>query len=172
MKQWYMLTLVGEDRKGIVAKVSSAIYNAGGNLGETSMIRLGGNFTVMMMVQSEKEVEGLESVVAPVAQELSLRMHLDQMNAALHDHHRPDVELSVYGADKAGIVATVTTALAEAGLHILDMQTIVAGDPDKPLYIMQIEGEATKGIDALRQTIDSIDDEIEVKISEIETMIG
>ncbi|MEW8430322.1 MAG: amino acid-binding protein, partial [gamma proteobacterium symbiont of Ctena orbiculata] len=41
---WQMLTLVGEDQPGIVARVTDALYRGGCTLGETSMIRLGGNF--------------------------------------------------------------------------------------------------------------------------------
>jgi len=41
---WYMLTLVGEDRPGIVAKLTAALFAAGCNLGEATMARLGGIF--------------------------------------------------------------------------------------------------------------------------------
>ena len=34
MKHWYMLTLVGEDRPGIVAKVTSALFDGDCNLGD------------------------------------------------------------------------------------------------------------------------------------------
>ena len=45
-----MLALVGKDRPGIVAEVTHVLYEMKGNLGETSMVRLGGNFTIMLMV--------------------------------------------------------------------------------------------------------------------------
>ena len=67
MKSWYMLTLVGKDRSGIVAEVSQALFDAGGNLGEASMARLGGNFTVMIMLQinsTKAEVENLLKSIA------------------------------------------------------------------------------------------------------------
>ena len=50
---WRMLTLIGRDTPGIVADVTSALADSGVSLGETSMLRLGGNFTVMMMVSGE-----------------------------------------------------------------------------------------------------------------------
>ena len=56
---WYMLTLVGEDRPGIVAKITATLFQAGCNLGEATMARLGGNFTVMLMVQHAGTLEGL-----------------------------------------------------------------------------------------------------------------
>lgn len=66
-----MLILVGEDRPGIVARVTRAIYETGCSLGEASMIRLGGNFTIMMMVSGDAAPRDLELALAPVAKRSS-----------------------------------------------------------------------------------------------------
>ncbi|NIQ01387.1 MAG: amino acid-binding protein, partial [Nitrospinaceae bacterium] len=50
-----MLTLVGKDRPGIVARISEALFQGGCYLGEASMARLGGNFSIMLMVRSAGE---------------------------------------------------------------------------------------------------------------------
>ncbi|MCU7915378.1 MAG: hypothetical protein KZQ65_05600 [Candidatus Thiodiazotropha sp. (ex Gloverina cf. vestifex)] len=81
---WQMLTLVGEDQPGIVAQVTDALYQSGFNLGETSMIRLGGNFTIMMMVGSAQAHGDLTGQLAPVAEKLGLQLHLDPIRGALH----------------------------------------------------------------------------------------
>lgn len=173
MEHWYMLTLVGEDRAGIVARVTSALYQGGCNLGEASMLRLGGNFTIMMMVQSNQTVHGVESMLLPVVDSLGLRLHIDHIKGKLHQHQVPDVRLTVYGADRAGIVAQVTGALAEAGLHILDLSSDVAGSQDKPIYIMQIEGHAAQGVEALQAALEVIrQDGINAQLDTIETLIG
>jgi len=62
MGNWYMLTMVGKDRPGIVAEVSQVLFEAGGNLGEASMARLGGNFTVMLMLQIDAEKDDVENL--------------------------------------------------------------------------------------------------------------
>ena len=51
MENWYLLSLVGKDRPGLVAQVSAALCKAGCNLGDSSMARLGNNFTILLMVQ-------------------------------------------------------------------------------------------------------------------------
>jgi len=68
----------------------------------------------------------------------------------------------------------VTGVLAEAGLNILDLESDVAGDKNKPLYIMHIEGEASEGIKALASALQIIKDEngIDAELVEIDTMIG
>lgn len=173
MSHWYMLTLVGKDRAGIVAKVTNALYDSDCNLGETSMIRLGGNFTIMMMVGFDGRPKQLEAIVEPVADSLGLRYHVDRIEGHLHDHIEPDVRVTVHGADRTGIVAKVTEALFEAGLHILELESDVAGSEDSPIYIMTIEGHASEGVEAVQSALDVIKEEgIETRLSVIETLIG
>ena len=53
IEHWLMLTLVGKDRPGIVAKISQFLFDMQGILGETSMTRLGDNFTIMLLGASK-----------------------------------------------------------------------------------------------------------------------
>jgi glycine cleavage system transcriptional repressor len=174
MKRWFMLTVVGQDRAGIVARVTSALYEGGCNLGEASMIRLGGNFTIMLMVQYNGSMKSLEQILSPVIESLNLHIHLDQIEGHLHEHLVPDVRISVFGADRAGIVAKVTNVLSDAGLHILNLESDVGGSTIEPIYIMHIEGQAKEGIEALRSALDVVitGDGIDAKLYPIETMMG
>jgi glycine cleavage system transcriptional repressor len=171
--KWYMVTLVGKDRPGIVAHVTAALYEGEANLGETSMMRLGGNFSIMMMVEFSGSTKALKDVLSTVTESLGLHLHIDRIDAKLHEHHIPDVRISVYGADRAGIVARVTGVLAEAGLNILDLESDVAGDTNKPIYIMHIEGQATEGVTALESALQIVKaDGVDAELSVIDTLIG
>ncbi len=174
MTKWYMLTLVGKDRPGIVAKVSAALYDGGCNLGEASMLRLGGNFTIMLMVQTTRTAKALVDMLEPVVDSLGLSMHIDHIEGRLHDHPIPNVRITVFGADRAGIVAHVTGVLSETGFNILDLTSDVAGSAEKPIYVMQIEGTSREGVEALRAALAIIkqEDGIEVRVEELETLIG
>lgn len=168
-----MLTVVGKDQPGIVAEVSEALFDAGCNFGEASMNRLGGNFTVMLMVQTDSSIADLEASLKSVSGTLGLHCHFDEIEGHLHDHREPNVRISVYGSDRSGIMAHVTNTLAKAGLDIYGLESDVAGTDDKPLYIMFIEGRASKGVQALRDSLDSgVEEDIETHIEEIDTVIG
>jgi len=172
-KRWYMLTLIGKDRRGIVAHVTSALFEGGANLGEASMMRLGGNFSMMLMVEFAGNLHAMHEVIDGVAESLSLHVHLDHIDGQLHDHRQPNVRISVYGADRAGIVAKVTGVLAEAGLHILDLASDVAGTEDEPVYIMHIEGHADEGIAALESALSIVRQEgIDASLEPIDIMVG
>ena len=168
-----MLTLVGEDRPGIVAELTTALYEGGCNLGEATMMRLGGNFTIMLMVSCDKTRHAIESMVTPVAEKLHCRIHVDGIEGHLHQHLEPDVRVVVNGADQAGIVSSVTKALADAGLNITQLETDVGGDESNPFYMMLIEGHSTNGVEALEAAMQGVDlGSLKVTITPINTLIG
>lgn len=173
MTNWFMVTIVGEDRAGIVSAITSALSEHGCNLGETSMVRLGGNFTIMMMVSSGEGVSGLENILRPVAHKLGLHLHIDAIHAHLHDHREADVQIRVFGADRVGIVAEVTDALARSGLNILDLNSEVAGSASEPVYVMVIDGRAEQGVDKIEQSLSDLQATgIEATVTPLDTMIG
>jgi len=171
--KWYMLTVVGKDRSGIVSHVTKALLEGGCNLGESSMLRLGDSFTIMMMVGSDGTLKNLSDLIAPTAESMGLHTHVDHVQGGLHQHVEPDVHIVVYGADRPGIVAHVTGALAEAGLNIVNLDTDVGGSESASIYVMHIDGVAQEGIPALESAIEIVVKEgVDAKLSHIETMIG
>lgn len=168
MNNWKMLTLVGEDHPGIVAAVTNSLYQNGWNLGETSMIRLGGNFTIMMMVTGEGDVQ---AALQPVANRLKLRMHVDDISGGLHQHLVPNIQVRVNGADRAGIVAQVTGVLADVGFNILELESDVAGSREAPFYILNIQGYTDATLEQLEQALGALGD-IDVSVAAVETLIG
>ena len=176
MKRWYMLTVVGRDRAGIVAGLTAALYEGGCNLGEASMTRLGGNFTVMLMVEHAGDAQRLLDLTDPVAAEFELHCHVQRIAGILHGREDPDVRIDVYGADRAGIVAEATGRLAAAGLNFLALESVVGGTPAKPIYIMNIEGQATGGMEAIEAAVADLaaqdQGRVDVRLSLIETLVG
>jgi len=168
MSEWQMLTLVGEDRPGIVAAVTKTLYDHGFSLGEASMMRLGGNFTIMMMIAGDGDAEAL---LGPVVEAMNLKLHVYDAGGVLHRHVAPNIQVRVNGADRAGIVAQVTDALAEKGFNILELESDVAGTSDNPVYIMQIEGYCDCPVEELEQAVAALG-ELNVDVSPIETLIG
>ena len=173
MSEWKMLTLVGRDKPGIVAKITTALFEAGAKLGEASMMRLGGNFTIMLMVKSDQPIEQLNQSIESVVKEMQLSSYFQNIDASLHQHEIPDTRITVYGADRPGIVAKATTHLLDAGFNILDLESDVAGSEADPIYIMHIEGIAAHGSDALEKAVAQIKTNgVNVDVTPIDVMIG
>jgi glycine cleavage system transcriptional repressor len=174
MKKWFMLTLVGKDRSGIVAQVTRALYEGECNLGEASMVRLGGNFTVMLMVQFAGNEQALDDLIEPVSRSFDLRHHVDAIEGELLHHVEPDVRISVYGADRSGIVAEITGTLSEKGFNILNLESDVGGTTESPIYVMTIEGVAEQGVEILEEALQILAREkgLETQLEPIDTLIG
>lgn len=169
---WKMLTLYGEDRPGIVANVTQVLYGVGAELGEASMMRLGDQFAIMMMVRHAGDSAEIMGLLESLRKDMRLKVHVDELRAALHRHKDADVMITVHGADRPGIVAQVTHALADVGFNILDLRSDVAGSRDKPIYIMQIEGEAGDGLEAVEKALAGLPDDIQVVMHPIDTLRG
>ena len=45
-----VMTVIGEDRPGVVKDISKAILDCGGNIEESRMTTLGAEFTVLMLI--------------------------------------------------------------------------------------------------------------------------
>jgi glycine cleavage system transcriptional repressor len=173
MKHWYMLTVVGADQAGIVAAMTEALFRGGANLGEASMVRLGGNFTIMLMVESVSGSASLRAMLEGAINKFNLHVHIDEIKAQLHQHPEPNVQVVVHGADRAGIVADVTAVLARAGLNILELESEVGGSEAQPLYIMLLQGYVAGGAAALEPLLADVRKSgVEVQITSIDTLIG
>jgi len=135
------VTAIGRDRPGIVAAVTGALLEVGGNVRDSQMSILGGHFAVMLLA----EVPGgtlRETVVerlANVAMEHELEaISVAEVGAGSSPSPASHV-LSVYGADHPGIVHAVASALAEVGVNITDLETRLTGADKAPVYVMVLE---------------------------------
>ncbi|MFV1996870.1 MAG: glycine cleavage system protein R [Acidiferrobacterales bacterium] len=173
MADWYMVTVVGRDKPGIVSGMSQVLFDGGWSLGETSMARLGGNFTIMMMVGGEGSAADLDKILQPAATRLGLDVHVDSIKAELHRHAEPNVQIRVFCADRAGIVADVTGALADAGLHVLDLNSEISGTETEPVYVMVLDGFVEGGVDSLEAAVRKLNTKgLKVDLESMDVLLG
>jgi glycine cleavage system transcriptional repressor len=138
----FAVTAIGRDRPGIVAAVSRALLDLGGNLEDSQMSILRGHFAVMLIVRVPDSVSSqeLEERLGGVREELDLEAitfnPVDELGGGIA---QPTHMLTVYGADHPGIVYAVSWALAELGVNITDLETRVGGGADSPVYAMHME---------------------------------
>jgi glycine cleavage system transcriptional repressor len=144
-----VVTAVGEDRPGIVAALTGALLDIGGNLADVRAALLRGSFATMLAVSVPDGVDAadVERALAPVAAELGLGLHAAPAAPTHGGPARERAVLSVYGADRPGIVHGIATALADRGANILDLSARLVGEP--PIYVLGIELELPDGVGAV-----------------------
>src|SRR5690242_2524751 len=115
------VTVIGPDRPGIVADVAEALSGLGANLSDSTMTRLRGHFAMTLVCSTSASVAEVESELADL-EDLVITVREVGPDEDTDAEGTPYV-LSLHGADRLGIVAAVTRAVADAGGNITDLST-------------------------------------------------
>ncbi|MDQ1374993.1 MAG: glycine cleavage system transcriptional repressor, partial [Actinomycetota bacterium] len=145
------VTALGADRPGIVSAVTGVLVEQGCNLEDTSMSILRGRFAMMLVVSAPDAVsaEALEGALAGAADRFDLMVAVRAIDDTVPQSPQGEpYALSVYGADKPGIVHRVAAALADLGVNVVDLATRVIGGTERPVYAMLLDVTLPPGIGA------------------------
>jgi glycine cleavage system transcriptional repressor len=138
------VTAIGADRPGIIARVTGVLLSYGGNLEDSQMTILGGQFAIMLLVATDTDPSELERALAEATSDLGLVVTVRPVGAGAASA-APTHVLSVYGADRPGIVHHTCQALAEAGVNVTDLTTrTLAGE--QAVYAMLLEIAVPPGV--------------------------
>lgn len=155
------VTAVGADRPGIIARVTGVLLEHGGNLEDSSMTILGGQFAIALLVSTASPAAALEAALADATGDLGLLVSVREVGPG-SDSPAPTHMLTVYGADRPGIVHGVAQVLADQGVNVTDLTTRVL-DGERPVYAMMLEVSLPGGVgqdvlaDALRQDVSEVE---------------
>jgi glycine cleavage system transcriptional repressor len=156
----FALAAIGRDRPGIVAAVAEVLYEHGCNVEDSSMTLLRGNFSVMLILASPEgtTADSLTTSLRPACERMGLTYSvLDVEDTA--ETPNPSHVLTVYGADKPGILFQIADVLADEGVNITDLNSRLVG-ADEPVYALMLElavpGDAQALEDRLAETAASI----------------
>ena len=128
MRTSLVLTLIGDDRPGIVEQLSDRILATGANWEESRMARLAGKFAGLLRVSVDAgqadalaatlralDTGGLSIVVEPSAQPATPTLRMIWLELIGHDH--------------PGIVHDIARALAQHGVNIEELETDLTSAP-------------------------------------------
>jgi glycine cleavage system transcriptional repressor len=171
MERTLVITVVGDDRPGIVAGVTKGLFDLGCNLEDVSSSILRGHFTMMLIVHAPEGVSAgdAEGALEGIAEDMGLIVRAGEV-ADTHEALTPPTHVvSVYGADQPGIIFRVADALASRGVNITDLRSRVL-DPasgDDAAYVVMMEVVGPDDLDDqlvdLRAAMD-----VEVSVNRIE----
>jgi glycine cleavage system transcriptional repressor len=155
----YAVSVVGKDRSGIVAGISEVLFRLGCNLADSSCTMLAGEFAMILIVSHPRPFSKsrLFDELKPICDGMGMSLAVRTLHADEITRQETDGELcviSVYGADRPGIVYRVTSELAGRGVNITDLNTKLIGTPEEPVYVMMLEvalpdGETPEGIEKM-----------------------
>jgi glycine cleavage system transcriptional repressor len=172
------ITGSGQDRVGIVAELAELLGAHGCNLMDSSMTKLRGEFALILMVSIESEnFDQFRKTLIGKQADLGLTITVRELDPSelVEPVHQDRLFLvRVYGADRTGIVASVTRALAAIELNVTDVQTKMISQDNGDVFVMLLEATAPEHItDAkVKASLAPLSAELGVTISseEIEVM--
>jgi len=166
-----VISATGPDRVGVVSELSRAVTAGGGNVYESRMLKLGSEFTVMMLVEVEPtKATDLKMHMAGTTNDFTVttRTFAHGKHASADDEHTYAMRL--VGPDAPGILAKVSKAFSEHGLSFsslhcdsrVEQEKDSSSLSDKPLFVM----EAT-----LTSTIEGFQ-KVQAEIQELAKALG
>jgi glycine cleavage system regulatory protein len=120
-----VLTIIGEDRTGIVASLSDIIAAHGGNWQQSSLGRLGGQFAgvVLASVPDDQLVGCLQALDALEQQGLTVISHSTM--EGFEEQQQPQLRMELVGNDVPGIVRELTAVLRAHDVSVEHLETRV-----------------------------------------------
>jgi len=161
------LTVIANDRPGLVERLAATVADHGANWEASHMARLAGQFAGILLVTVEDKTS--DALVAALraldAHGLIVSVHSTQPPTAPQGGR---VMLEVVGADRPGIVREVARVIAERGINVEELETEVTSAPmsGEPLFRARALLRMPPGarpVD-LRQRLEALANELMVEI--------
>ena len=115
-----IITVIGQDRPGLVETLSDTVYQNQGNWLSSSLSKLAGQFTGILQVEVADQYVGVLSSALSQLDDLQVQIVEEESKTLPTSvvHH-----LLVTGNDRSGIVKDVTTKLNQLGINIHKLKT-------------------------------------------------
>lgn len=170
MKPYAILTAIGADRPGIVDEVSEFIFDRGGNIEDSRMVNLRGQFAMMVLIGGDDGVLGkIRGDIGALAQQSRLHAELRPAEGpakAAASAAALAYRLTATAMDQAGLVHRIAHMLREMNVNIENMDTHLAPAPvtGAPLFEMEliISVPRETPLSKLRENVGKLCDELNI----------
>lgn len=165
----FVLTVIGQDKPGLVERLSRTIASHDGNWLESGFSRLGGKFAGIMLIsapdeQHEKLMSALESLSAD-----GLKVVAEAADDSERTPELRPLTLELIGHDKPGIVRDISQALASRHINVEELTTeLVSGSMSAELLFKaeaRLLAPATLELDELQSALEAIASDLMVDIT-------
>lgn len=164
-----VLTAIGADRPGLVEEVSEFVFKHGGNIEDSRMANLRGQFTMMLLVNAPGDALRKMQIAAPaLIQHSGLHIEIRAASPTTAPAQRPAVpyRLTASALDQAGLVHRIAHLLRSLDVNIESMQTNLVAAPytGAPVFEMDVAMSVPGALplSQLRQQLSTLCDELNV----------
>ena len=169
MSNYLVLTVISDDRAGIVEQVAKAISKHGGNWMESSMARLAGKFAGILLVEVDADVQPLlEKDLSELASQ-GIKVSIDSSGPQTDDDAHISC-LEIVANDRSGIVGEISSLLASHQVNLVSLETFCESAPMSAgmMFYAHAYTQLPDGMteDQLTQLLESLSDDLMVEVVE------
>ena len=166
----FVLTVLGDDRPGLVTALSGPITGHGGNWERSQLAHLAGKFAgiVEASVPDDRYAALLDELTALEAHGLHVTVERSDEAEPADRAQAQGFVLELLGNDRPGIVAEVSAVLAAHGASIEELVTRVRDAPMSGGTLFEARAVLVAppaGADALRARLEGLADELIVDLT-------
>jgi glycine cleavage system transcriptional repressor len=175
---YYVVTTVGKDASGLVAGMCEVITRHNGNIEDSTMTRLGGQFAMIYLIcfQTDRQAEAFKTDAKTLRTTHGLHVEAtplseSEIQAQLSPEHAKTPAqrkylLSVGGYDRTGITLAFSKALATLQVNITDLNAHRINGQEGVVYILAIEMECPASVDetTLTDALNALGKEMELDV--------
>jgi glycine cleavage system transcriptional repressor len=145
MDKKIVITVLGQDRPGIIARVTKVLFEQDCNVENVSQTILQSEFSGIFIVSipGSLAIDALYSHLIDQTEDLGLHVYIK----ALKPPETPSGSMAgdpfvitAQGPDRKGLVAAVTAIIADHGVNVTNLQAVFKGgdDPAKNIMIYEV----------------------------------
>ena len=124
MNKSLVISALGNDKPGIVNELSKTILDQGGNISDSRMTVLGGEFAMMLLVTGSQEcIDNIISKLEETGDKLNLTLIAKETQAQASKQKRLPYLINVVSMDNPGIVHNISDFLSSRNLNIEEIET-------------------------------------------------
>jgi glycine cleavage system regulatory protein len=125
-----MLTLIGPDRTGIVARLAALAAEHGGNWLDSRMIRMGGYFSGIVRISLPGEgIAAFREAVTAFMEEVDYQFAIQPAEVESGRAEGAHATLSLSGQDHPGIVQAIFESFQQSGVNVEELITGLQAAP-------------------------------------------
>jgi len=124
MRTSLVLTVIGNDRPGLVSALSDAIAGFEGNWTETRMATLAGKFAgILLVTVPQLQADALVSALRKL-ETRDLQLVVQKASGAQAAPPARILALELLGQDRPGIIRDISRVLAQRGINIEELESV------------------------------------------------
>ena len=141
MNTYLVISALGKDRPGIVNDLSKAVLHYGGNITDSRMSVLGGEFALILMIAgTTNAIEDIERQLPSLGDQLGMTIIAKRTDQGAKTPGVLPYSLEVVAMDHPGIVHEVANFLSGRGINIesLETATYPAAHTGTPMFSLEM----------------------------------